>query len=373
MKKVLYIPFFSQQDKETGEFILESDSNMHIMRNIVKVLNGFECDVDVALPYEPSGIMIGDYNYKYFKPFNNNVMQRYHFEANDYINLFSEKYDLIINNTPPVTKNIYATYYYLYKKFPKIVSITHFVDYPSMVKVPDKISYWSRQVDSAEVSNLSVFISSLSKKMFLEESGLDNSDKITVWKMSFSIEEIDLLINKVEKYPVKTIVFPNRISSTGYSNHEIFIEAVNILWKKRKDFQVIFTNTTKYYSKNMINNSIPCAFFVDTEKRKDYLNMLSRSHVAVSLFLNDVHGGLAIRESIYCGCVPVVTNVYDYVNIVPEDYSYFVESDLSNLVEVLDAVLDASYYNEYKEKVVEDSFEYNKINMENDIRRILYG
>jgi len=368
-KRVLYIPFFSVQDKNTRKFLLENDSNIHIMRCIVKLLRSLNCVVDVALPYKLSGQLYNDYNYVYFTTFPDNLIQRYHFNVNLYSSLFSNEYDLIINNVPELTKNMCALYFYMHKKIPKIISINHYIDFPSEAKVKTEFSYFSRQIESCHISSNTVFISQRSKEKFEIESGIV-SDKFKVWRMSFSTDELDSLLHYNKKFSIKTIVFPNRISSTGHSSHIFFIDAIKGLLKIRSDFRVFFSNLTKEYSNEYIKEMLPVAEFYDGRDREKYLNVLAKCHIVFAA-LRDIHGGLSVREAIYSGCIPVIPKRDDYITITPENYEFFVDPNLCDLVSVLNRALDSVYKQEYLDKIKEDSFEYNMTTITKDLSEVL--
>jgi glycosyltransferase involved in cell wall biosynthesis len=369
MKKVLYVPFFSQQDKETKKFLLECDSNMHIMRMVVGVLEELDCVVDVTLPYIPSKELFGNLRVKLFNPPADNVLQRYHFNMDDYVYFFDAEYDMIINNSPELTKNIYAAYYHKHRKFPKIITLNHFLDFPSEGKIPFRMSYFPRQVESVEISNKTVFLCQPTIDKFIEESGIRYD--YALWRMTFSTNELNSLLGDNEKYPVKTIIFPNRISKTNHSNHEAFIDAINKLAKIRQDFEVVFCNITKAYTDQELIDRTPLSRCFGTQSREAWLNEASKCHIAFSS-INDMHGGLSIREAIYAGCMPVVPERDDYLYIVPDDFQYFVKPDLSNLVEVFNQILDAPYDPAYRVAIMKDSFEFNKDVIKSDIGKVLY-
>jgi hypothetical protein len=381
MKEVLYIPFFSMQDKVSGRFLIRNDSNIHEMRCVIKALNTLDCSVDVLLP--TGNHLEGDFNVIEFDTYPNNLMQRFHFDTHRFEQIFrSKKYDLIIDNTPALTKNLFAVYYHLYRKFPKVISITHYVDYPSVGKVPFEVSYWDRQVESAKISTAVVFLSKKAKDQFLIESELyEIEDKFKVWKMFISSEEIKSLASyrNKDKFPIKTILFPNRVSRTNHSNHVKFFKAIEELYKRRQDFKVLVSNLTKDYTDKEISDMISCSdvlMFDDLlYERSHWLSTAAKCHVVFAA-LNDVYGGVAVREAIYMGCIPVIPYRDEYMNMVPDRYPFFTGFDLrkSGIVSALDRALDSEYDSFYRSILLSDSaFEYNRDVIEQDLREVLYA
>ena len=344
MRKLLYIPFYSQQDKTNGKILLNADANMRVMKMLFSILKEF-FEIHVVVPSvgllsNENDILIFD-DAKWLQSLNvfpNNMIQRFHFDAFEYCKIFDgDEYDLIINNTPELTKNILSCYKYVTGKFTHIISINHFpmINEFHISGHDQVISYEQRQHESLFCSSLSVVFSKYIREIYLDE-GPCVDEQISQWPLSFDSKEIASHFNDKQFFNYKSknevrFVFPNRLSTTNYSNHIPFIEGVKIFARILKtvtgksDFSIAFTNTTKSVSKEWLMNNVPNCICPDTFDRKDYLKLLASSDFSISL-MDDLHGGIAVREGMALGCLPIIRNIHSFGFTIPENYPLFVKS-----------------------------------------------
>ncbi|MHA1755517.1 MAG: hypothetical protein ACTSVV_02020 [Promethearchaeota archaeon] len=358
---ILYIPQLTVFNKQNGKCLITADSNIVIMQGIINEFLKQNLPVSFYI-IMPDISLIGDFNESFNKTVfgkeNNNInwitfkyfpshsfAQRYHFDFKQW-EIFKEfNIDIIINNTAPLTKNLRCLFK-LFGQNPKIISFIHFFDDIRFKKVPSEISYTLRQLESIFCSDLVVTQSETVKEQI--EYNFKNifrgkhNINIEVWNCTYSQNEIDKYKTN-EKFLKKTIIFPNRLSSTGYSNHKRFFEAVNKIYRKRKDFQVIINNPTSSYTLTQLKKECQPIIFINKGKflsREKYLNILWKSDIGVALFTQEGHGGVSSKEFAAAECLPVFPKTNEYKFLMPITYKGFVKKDLSNLEESLNYVLD---------------------------------
>lgn len=399
MRKLLYIPFYSQQDKSTGKILLNADANMRVMTMLFSILKEF-FEIHVVVP--SAGLLSNENDILFFDKakwlhginvFPNNMMQRFHFDAVEYCKIFKgDEYDLIINNTPELTKNILACYKYVTGKFTHIISINHFpmINEFHISGHDQVISYEQRQHESLFCSSLSVVFSKYIREIYLDE-GPCVDEQISHWPLSFDSKEIVKDFDDKQFFNYKSkdevrFVFPNRLSITNYSNHYPFIDGVRKFSEILKvttgksDFSIAFTNTTNAISKEWLMKNVPNCVCPNTFDRKDYLKLLASSDFSISL-MDDLHGGIAVREGMVLGCLPIVRNIYSFGFTIPENYPLFVNSlEPTHIASVLHNAylmkskcrfLYESFYNMFDDE--DFGIEENKIKIVNDILRFIGG
>lgn len=275
---------------------------------------------------------------------------RYHFDVCFFESLLSNNYDVIINNIIELNRNIKTVLFSLNNTTTKTIVGNYWIDCPEIneEKVPKSISYDWRQIDGAECADLVSFTCESTKKAFTNNSYLKIGstkthriiDKSTIWDFGFSAFELDQVIAP-PKFDKVTIVFPNRLSGINYTHHEEFIQVVNSIYKKRQDFQVVFTNPSQKVSWEYLEQNVaPLKIYSkDTLNREKYIQLLKSSDIIISLYTIERYGGCANVEGIYCGLYPVVTDYGEYINRIQSSHP-LVKIDLSNLEEIIEHSID---------------------------------
>jgi len=312
---------------------------------------------------------------------------RYHFDAEDFEFILTHgKYDVIINNIIELTRNI-KTVLYDNKLKAKLIVGNYWIDCPEVGegKVPQNISYDWRQIDGAECADLITFTCYSTKKIFFQNLEHKFSSKSlsivlqlksVIWDFGFSAEELDRYKTN-EKFDTPTIVFPNRLSGINYTHHKEFIQVVNELYDEGLNFQVVFTNPSGKVSWDFLKREVKPLKIISENplSRKEYVELLWKSNIVASLYTIERYGGCANVEAIYCGNYPVMTNFGEYTRRVQKDFNNFVETDLSNLKEVLKNALTKKphekFYSENKNLVKQNSsYEVVSKYVISDIERI---
>lgn len=108
------------------------------------------------------------------------------------------------------------------------------------------------------------------------------------------------------------VLFVQRCSSTNYTHHLEFLEAMKLL-----RCRVMFTDVTKY-----LRSQRPDFEYSTPET---YFDVLHRSKIAIGM-CDNLYGGQALREATRAGCTPVVLDVPCYREFVGEGYPYLLKS-----------------------------------------------
>jgi len=269
-------------------------------------------------------------------------------------------FDVIINNITEQSRNI-KTLLHLKKLNTKLITQCFWIDAPEIgeAKVAKEISYDWRQTDGFECSDLAVFTCNSTKSAFIHNAMQKFNPRIvkkiesksTVWDFGYSIDEALVPISKQEHPEKVRVLFLNRLSGINYAHHLEFIEAVNNLYHKRQDFEVVFTNPSRKVEPKLIRASCEAAIKYNDDKplnREEYWRLLWGSDISVHLFTMERYGGCALRESIEAGNIPVVANIFEQSYIVGSDFPQVMvnankEIDEKSLSDTLDYAIDFAY------------------------------
>jgi len=316
-------------------------------------------------------------------------LNRYHFDVFEFDKLMKSlpKIDIIWNNIAEISRNI-KTYLYFNSSEIKLITGCYWLDSPyigEQNKIDQAIAYESRQFDGFECSDLFSFTCESTRKAFIKNAVKKYEhefikkliDKSTIWDFGYSQKELDCYCVN-EKFNKKTILFLNRMSPTNYTKHKEFIDAVNKLYEKRQDFQVIFTNPSQKISWQYLKEKVK-PIYVYSENilnRKEYVELLWKSNISVHLYMSELYGGCSHREAVFTDNIVITPKVNEYFNIQRNNYEFYVNNDLSNLVEILNNALDSNFIGskqqlEIKKRNSNSSYEVVSNIIINDINRIV--
>ena len=306
---------------------------------------------------------------------------RQHFNIIEFDSIFKElpKIDIVWNNIIELSRNI-KTYLFQKSKETKLISCCYWMDTPEIneAKVATEISYQYRQFDGYECSDLCIFTCKSTKEAFFNNAKLVfKSNKINqikkksfIWDFGFSKKEADTY-KLEEKFEKKTILFLNRLSGINYTHHIEFIEAVNKLYEKRKDFQVIFTNPSGKYSIDELKELVkPLYIYKEGSlNRQEYFELLWKADISFHGFILERMGGCSQVESLYCNNITIMPMVFEYARRGGKKYPYYINHDgdspiVDSIVQKLNYALDSLDYintNEFKEIKIRNNqgaFEY---------------
>lgn len=316
-------------------------------------------------------------------------LNRNHFDVFEFDRIIKSlpNIDVIWNNIVELSRNIKT---YLFFKNPKIklISGCYWLDSPYLDiqnKIDRSISYEPRQFDGFACSDLLSFTCMSTKNAFIENAKKKYKNefvdeiinKSTVWDFGYSQKELDFYYTK-ERFEKKTILFLNRMSPTNYTRHIEFIDAVNLLYEQRRDFQVIFTNPSQKISWDWLKKEVK-PIYIYSEKilnRKEYVRLLWKSGISIHLYTKELYGGCSNREAIYTNNIVITPKVYEYFSIQRDDYPFYVKKDLTNLIEILNKALDSNFIEtkhhlEIKKRNTNSSYEVVSKRIIEDIDKLM--
>ena len=402
MNRILYVPQLTAIDKKTFQYNIHADSNVVIMKCIAETMWDSGVEFDVMIPpgtkdgFTKKFLKYPNWNFILEKQSNTLVRSaftlRYDFDMTHWFTILKNEYDAIIIHTPPLVNNINALVKHMMltgqlKNKPKIIAYLHFTDVPSQAKVPEEFSYFYRQMEGLANSYLPVTQSYANSKVII-----DNARKYmpylymplpSVWNATYSQTEIDKYnTDKNNRYEDKIVVnFPNRLSSTNYSNHEIFFEVMREINKNRDDIICYITNPSKYIEDSKLEALVGCPVEspADLDSREEYVSRLHRTDIVVALFNKEAHGGVSSKEAMAAGCLPIFPRCYEYEKLMDYKYPGYCLTDLSNLEATLEwginecKNVDGIYWTRISKQNVykRDSVEYNGKEIRETIERLL--
>lgn len=378
-----------------------ADSNIQMMRGILTQLvkkTDWKFYVLIGNLYE-----FGDLQYGFSEIMNHpNVkfieynfpvdafMNRQNFcvEAFDNVMRKYGDFDIVWNNIVELSRNI-KTYLYYKKSKAKLISCNYWMDCPEIreEKVDKLISYDWRQFDGFECSDLCAFTCQSTKDAFILNSQKRFASKhlwkilkkSTIWDFGYSSEELGGYGNYPDTYP--NILFLNRLSGINYTHHEEFIKAIQILYKKRKDFHVVFANPTQKISWDYLIEEVPNLKIISdkTLTREEYKRMLWAGIISVHLFTSERYGGCSHRETLHCGNIVVTPKLYEYKIIQGEKYPFYCDNKCSpkSIAKALDKALDhktwslPKMWKEIDKRNKQSSFEVVSDKVVKDIKNLM--
>ena len=341
---------------------ISADSNINMMVGVFKELvrkTDWEFYVLIAPIEDFEDINSYDEIFKHeqvhFVPYNFPIdafLNRQHFNIFhfDFMYKALPTIDIVWNNIIELSRNI-KTYLFQNSKNTKLISCCYWMDTPEIneAKVDNSISYQYRQFDGYECSDLCIFTCKSTKEAFFNNAKkLFNFSKIKeikkksfIWDFGFSKKEANKY-KLTEKFDKTTILFLNRLSGINYTHHEEFINAVNELYKERQDFQVVFTNPSGKYSFDELRELVNPLYVYKEHSlsRQEYFNLLWKSDISFHGFTKERYGGCSHRESIHCNNIIVSPEVFEYKAIQGNEYSFYVNTNFSNLKEILNKAID---------------------------------
>lgn len=256
--------------------------------------------------------------------------------------------DVMINDENTLTKNWRVAFETIGNKEVKIISTNYFLDSPIANKVPQKIRYYERQMESFIASDIAAFQCEAGRVEAMEAYDiLFKTREIlapqSVWGVGAHYAEIAKYHND-EKFEIPTIYFGNRISDTAnrYTNYDSFAEAIGILSTiTDKPFRAVMLNPTRKVTDEQLQliNDLSkghVEVMPNDEKftREDYLKFINKTHIACNLFVTEVHGGVTHCEAMMAKNILVFPRVNNYLHKMikagHENYPYFTKIDANN-------------------------------------------
>lgn len=390
MKKRLLIQVQLSNYDTKGKFILECDSNWQIWawrsREMLEINQ--ELEIDLLLPLReqlmtqpediaPEAFKSGRLRTLHTRVLPNAPATRYDFnmmELAEVLNVRSmDQYNAVFVNDPALLPNFKALFFLCGKYIPKFFLQIHFVDHPQWSgrqKFPAEVSLWDRQVEAMRKADVNFWMCQPTADVVIEDMREEYTDQViqsllghsVIWDDGYSQYEAgrgynpDNLRFTFEDWRRKTqdkvIIFaPNRVGGRGRTSDythigEFLFEKIPELRKLRQDFVVIAGNPSqKFLNSELEEELAPYGFFnivPNAPNRDEYHFIAEHSDISVHLYDTEHHGGVASRECVEMGCLPLWTNCNEYMHMARAgQYTLgMCQPDRTDLVPVLSKMID---------------------------------
>ena len=218
-------------------------------------------------------------------------------------------YDVVYSHLPEQTLAIKNLFDNSTNIRPKIIGYSHWFETqensaydPTMFK---QNIMGILEMDECGVNSkwLKDFVSNKSSK-FLNDESIKKLNKI-VQPHYLGVDEISI---KKDFFP-KTILFNHRADM--YTGFDWFIEQMDLLWEKRKDFEVYTTlaKVKRPYTKK-----------IELAGRRDYYDFISQMHMGVATFKKYSAWSISTTDGLSHGVPYVVPNKFCYPEMVGDKY-----------------------------------------------------
>jgi len=333
---ILYVPQLSMYDKQTKKPLPQADGNINMMRNTIKEWKKYRPEdkffalmpTTVFNPHIDLNIDCSFFTYK--ESVISARINRFNFPMKEFINIFKNWHiDLIICDVIELATNFKQMFKIEFGYTPKIISNIRHIDEEL------NYTYIYRVIEGIENSDYVTILSESMKQLIgghitslLHETLVEHYiEKIEVFEPSISKEELlqykSILYKNNEK---KIITFPGRMSKgeENRTNWDKFVYALYDLRDIRTDFEIYFTDP---------NNAID---LVDSnwmktidKDRKQFLELLNKTDIVVSLMDIQGFGGISIREALLFNCLPIIPNKHEYKRMAPIGYNGFIDGNIT--------------------------------------------
>jgi hypothetical protein len=325
------LPFYSQQNKQTGKFLLDSCGTTKICDFIARrAFSELGWRVRVVLPdlraCEPYDreFLFDFAERKYVHIPADNLHQRLHWDVTAWRQAFGDC-DIVLSFHEFAAwplKNMFSTL--------RVVQFTG---------VPASAAWtWTRPLFhlSWRAADLNAVYSAPMARHIIDELTPLGTPS---WKMKFPTPRVwplaydaDVLRRNITMTGGTTswrdidVLFVPRASATNYSQHTEFIDAVKCLRARGWTGSVWFTDVTRYLRQSGALAGIDNVHIAPhPESQVEYVRLLCRSKVAVCLRANMY--SMAAREAVACGAFPVYARDPGYGDILGSEWPFSPNGD----------------------------------------------
>jgi hypothetical protein len=299
--RILLYPFFSQQDKRTGKFLLESDSGVKLYSYIASRAMGEGWSTAFVLPqasqcedseWTPPGSYIRYPGHLE----QSNLDRRLQWDSR-WLRVCADVADVIL------TQHEFLAYP-LRCLVPNSRIVMECGIRPETVW-PQTGALFPLAWDAADLVHCNSW--TLTDEMRLR--GVNAS----CWQFAVPEDVGPSLASKAVD-----VLFNSRASATGYTNHDVFLRAM-----EGTDLRVLVTDPTSYLR---LEGGCSCDWLPpEPLDRKSYVEALQSSTVVVGL-CNNGYGGYAFREAMAAGALPVALRAPEYEELLTPMWPYYAKA-----------------------------------------------
>jgi len=239
---------------------------------------------------------------------------RYHFNRNILADLFpyGTDIDVIINNQPEVTANLYAFFQNQRREKPIIINYYHWIDCPESATYGDELSgYIWRQIDGALNGTISMFHGEYAKRLF-DKSIESKIGKNLDYRYGFFYPEATKFGDEPMELPKeKIILFNHRLNnSTGWKE---VVEKCAQMHQAGYEFKLWLTDDQNLKEKEyllqfqfIINKKVPF---------ENYGYLMKNSCFSICNTQGYATWNMAVMDCVLNGCLPIIPDneLYHYM------------------------------------------------------------
>lgn len=302
--KVIFYPFFSQQDKRTGKFLLESDSGVKLYAYMAERMAADGCDVQFVFPDGRQCCGYGDeLAYRLRKAGVERHVIPYR--------LAVDNLDRRLQWEPSWLRSLGCDLLFTQHEF---------LAYPLRCLLPDQRvvmecgirpgTAWPQTAELFPMAWRSADLVHCNSAVLAKD--VSSFAETVVWQFSY---EDSVAVARIGGVKDVDVLFNARCSATNYSHHEEFLRAFS-----GSKLVVRVTDPTRYLGSESALD------------RGSYVDLLHRSRVVVGLTDNG-YGGHAFVEAVAAGACPVALKAPEYEELLTESWPYY--CDLGNIAETV--------------------------------------
>lgn len=231
---------------------------------------------------------------------------RYHFNRNILAKTFpyGRDIDVIINNQPEVTANLRVFFQNQRREKPIIVNLFHWIDCEESAKFSKELSgYIWRQIDGVINADISLFHTPYAKELFEKSMEKTIGTKIKYEYGLFQPRPTKFGDKPIELPKKKIILFNHRLNNTtGWK--EVVICCDMLKHRGRDDFILWLTDDQNLKERKWLEEFD----FIKIQRMpfESYGYLIKNSHFSVCNIKGYATWNMAVLDSIYNGCVPLV-------------------------------------------------------------------
>lgn len=262
---------------------------------------------------------------------------KYHFDVpslQKYIEPYKRDYDLIINNEPALTPNFLQLFNNRNPFRLPIMDYIHWIETPQITGFGDNehgnYAIWSL-INGIRWSTVAFCNSEYGKSIIrpFYEKILSApevqivEEKLKPLVIGIDTDELDSLKpEKEEHFSTPTIIFNHRI--TDYTGYRDVIKAIKEL-EDEVDFQIIFTNPSKFLGKGSVEELESAKFMHTTLSFPEYVKLLYKTDIVLGTHRGTNQWTLSAIEAMYCGNIPICINRAFYPELMKNQKRYLCE------------------------------------------------
>jgi hypothetical protein len=325
MTRIALLPFYSQQDKQTGKFLLHSCvATKHIMFMAHKIHEELGWKIRLLVPqlkdcqtlpaWDGTGDMLDIHEVAIPAE---NMAQRLEWYPHRWPTLFKDV-DILFTSHELIGWAIKGAY-------PKMKVIQHHNLSPETAW-PWMSPLFDMNYEKADVITcLSPSMRQRIRDHLAKQRDFEKAiDGVQLWPFAWNIQQLHDPIQSQNWAPPERdidLLFVLRGSSTNYSHHVEFIAALKVLREIGWQGKVYFPDQTRYLTENKLLEGIENVYVQEGTNKNlgAYTRLLRRSKAVIGLCDNGF-GGESIREAIACGAFPILLNCDGYKDLVDKDW-----------------------------------------------------